>query len=236
MQNSKLAEAYTQINNKGISVYKSGNIRNDYFKIRTRNYYQLILKIYFSREDQKQLLDYFDKIFVSKISMNLKSFIKNQIITERKQLHSTFLQIIVSTDETKFETADYDLVLKDFFKSLKPFKIKIKGISFAPDTILLKGFPEIDLKLHRMQLRDILNQHNLLMKERYQIKTSHISIVRFLTTITKNELTELLDASSNKSILNPQEFIICTAKQITLEESNYVDRTRHQSILSKYTL
>jgi 2'-5' RNA ligase len=152
-------------------------------------------------------------------------------------LHLTILSIISCYSGFQLSQIDipaYDTRIKEVLRGVPPFRIRFKGITASPSTVLIQGFPEDDaLQRLRDQLRVAFKnstlQHSI--DSRYRLFTAHSTVIRF-----------------RKPLQNPSAFVnqlekyrqtdfgLVTAKQVELVGNDWYQRKEKVKMLKTYRL
>jgi len=80
---------------------------------------------------------------------------------------------------------EYIKCIKDCAKEIKPFKIEFNGLTASNNAIMVKGYYEYELQKFREKLRLELKNRGLVLEERYETISSHITIVRIPNKLNK---------------------------------------------------
>ncbi|MCF8714118.1 mutarotase [Joostella atrarenae] len=134
----------------------------------------------------------------------LKLVIPNQYFYPETDVHITVMSIISCYNGfrlTDIDPSKYISIIKNCISEIKPFKIDYKGITASPSGIMVQGFTESTiLNDFRDRLRADFKSTTLeqSLDKRYAIKTSHVTIARFLNSIQNTEkLISFLDKYRN---------------------------------------
>ncbi|MDN3670499.1 mutarotase [Echinicola jeungdonensis] len=137
---------------------------------------------------------------------SIQSFLNQLRIIEPEQyyypssdIHLTVMSLISCYPGFELErvnVSDYVKLVGESLKGIKPFNIKLEGITASPSCIMVQGFPSNGrLKQIRDQLRQQFNNGNLehTIDKRYSLQTAHNTVTRFKSTIqNKGEFLDLL--------------------------------------------
>lgn len=74
--------------------------------------------------------------------------------------------------------ADYITCIAQCVETIKPFHIDFQGVTASDNAVLVCGYYEYGLEQIRQTLRTAFAQNNLLIEERYQTTSSHITVAR----------------------------------------------------------
>ncbi|MBD8489934.1 mutarotase [Echinicola sp. CAU 1574] len=130
---------------------------------------------------------------IQKFLVILKGLEPDQYYYPDSDLHMTVLSIIscyVGFELKNIRVPDYIELVQKSLKGVQPFKIKLKGGTFSPAGILVKGYPENNtLQQLRNQLRDNFKGADLeqSLDKRYAIQTAHSTIMRFSSPLLRKE-------------------------------------------------
>lgn len=100
-------------------------------------------------------------------------------------LHLTVMSIISCYEGFQLDQINQDEhrdLIQASLGGIKPFQLKLKGITAAPSAIMVQGFPDKDgLNVIRDSLREHYKNSELKsrMDVRYAISTSHSTVIRF---------------------------------------------------------
>ncbi len=86
----------------------------------------------------------------------------------------------------------YIQCIKECTDTIEPFHIEFRGMTASDNAVLVKGYYEYGLEKLRRLLRKIFAEKHLLLEERYETFSSHITVVRIPDKLT-----------------NPDKFITC---------------------------
>jgi len=155
---------------------------------------------------------------ISKMLNEIKAVAPNQYYYPESDLHVTILSIIscyagFSLDQ--IDQSDYQKIVQSAIGSISPFKITFCGLTASPSCILVQGFPENN-KLDKLRniLRNKFKQSSLQhsIDKRYQLKTAHLTVVRFKKPIDDVDnfiktVTSLRDVKLGSSIIDKVELV-----------------------------
>ena len=168
---------------------------------------------------------------------HMAEFEPDQYYYPLSDLHLTILSIISCYSDFRLNQInidEYDIKIKEVLQDISPLRIRLKGITASPSTILLQGFPEEDtLQRLRDRLREVFKnstlQHSI--DSRYRLVTAHSTVVRF-----------------RKPLRNPEAFVRqlekyrqadfgwVEAKQLELVGNDWYQRKAKVKVLKRYLL
>lgn len=108
-----------------------------------------------------------------------------QYFYRREELHITVLSIFSGTENWRQELERFERcrpIIGEVLKIERRFKIKFRGVTASPDSVLIQGFPWDDgLANIRTALRDAFSREGFadMLDRRYKATAAHISIMRF---------------------------------------------------------
>jgi len=88
--------------------------------------------------------------------------------------------------------------VKQCVSEIRPFKIKFKGLTASDNAIMVKGYYEYELQKFRELLRSLLKEKGLVLEERYETISSHITIARVPEKFyNPNKIVEYIEQHQN---------------------------------------
>jgi 2'-5' RNA ligase len=102
-----------------------------------------------------------------------------------EELHVTVLAIISGTEFWRKEMrqlADGRAVINVVLQHCHPFRVRFRGVTASPGTVMIQGFPAGDaLEKIRNELRTAFAQNGLegQLDRRYKITAAHMTVMRF---------------------------------------------------------
>lgn len=73
---------------------------------------------------------------------------------------------------------DYITCIQECADKVKPFCIDLKGVTASDNAVLICGYYEYGLEEIRQSVRKALSERNLILEERYQTISAHITVAR----------------------------------------------------------
>lgn len=98
----------------------------------------------------------------------------------RQSFHITVIDILKGEAHRKVpqNIERYIQCIKECTQQIKPFYIALDGMTASDNAAMVKGYYEYELERFRKLLRQSLNKQSLLLEERYETISSHITAVR----------------------------------------------------------
>jgi len=115
----------------------------------------------------------------------LKAICPGQYFYWPEEMHVTVLSIITMTEFWREEMKRFEAsrpIFREVLTRQRPFKIQFRGITAAPDSVMIQGFPVGDgLTVIREALREAFARAGFgdILDRRYKVSAAHISIMRF---------------------------------------------------------
>lgn len=97
-------------------------------------------------------------------------------------IHITIMDLLRATADfhlTETEKDQYQQVIRETVKHIKPINWHLAGLICSPVAVLVKGFYSPELTQLRDELRTNLSQNGLILDERYETFSGHATVVRF---------------------------------------------------------
>ena len=106
-----------------------------------------------------------------------------------EDLHITVLDILRGIPNRKLpENLDaYISCIEACAKKMQPFQIALQGTTVSDNVVLVNGYYEKGLEELRQLLRKELHQNNLVLEERYETFSAHVSVARIPQKLMKAE-------------------------------------------------
>ncbi|MDE7268033.1 MAG: hypothetical protein K2N89_11270 [Lachnospiraceae bacterium] len=82
---------------------------------------------------------------------------------------------------------DYIVCIQECADKIKPFYIDFQGITASNNAVLACGYYEYGLEEIRQSVRKVLLERNLILEERYQTISAHITVARIPQTLEHPE-------------------------------------------------
>lgn len=114
-------------------------------------------------------------------------------------------------------------------KNHGPFEIDMRGLILSDACLIASGFPQDTINEIRQAIRDNITDYGLSLKERYPIKTAHITLGRFKQQLSKRE-----DFLKKVMAFKNTDFGAFTVKEVELVYHNWFDSKKE--ILERFTL
>jgi len=152
-------------------------------------------------------------------------------------LHLTILSIISCYDGFSLKNlnvSEYSEVIRNSLKNIKRFNISFKGITASPSCIMIQGFPENSmLNELRANLRKNFNVSDLenSIDLRYELRTAHITIVRFKEPL-KNKSLFLNELKNSREF----DFGITEINQLDLVFNDWYMKNEKKKLLKRFEL
>lgn len=151
--------------------------------------------------------------------------------------HLTILSIISCYSGFQLDYIDtpaYIKLIQEALDDIPPIKIRFKGITASPSTVLILGFPEDDaLERLREQLREVFKssglQHSI--DSRYRLFTAHSTVTRFREPLlTPQKFVDTLEKYLET------DFGLFTADQLELVANDWYQREAKVKLLETFQL
>ncbi len=112
----------------------------------------------------------------------------------KKDYHITVIDVLKGIPNRTIPNniEDYIQCIKECTDAIEPFYIEFCGMTASDNAVLVKGYYEYELEKLRQLLRKNFAKNHLLLEERYETFSSHITVVRIPDKLT-----------------NPSQFITC---------------------------
>jgi 2'-5' RNA ligase len=174
---------------------------------------------------------------VEKFIGRLEAVCPGQYFYRREEMHVTVLSIITMTELWREEMERFEQcrhIINEVLDGQRSFKIKFRGITASPDSVMIQGFPLDDgLATIRDALREAFARAGFgdMLDRRYKVTAAHISIMRFCETgaDTKRLLAFLKE---NREI----EFGECEVGSLELIWGDWYASAETIEVLEKYSL
>ena len=152
-------------------------------------------------------------------------------------MHVTVLSIITMTELWREEMPRFEVarpILREVLERQRPFEIQFRGVTAAPDSVMIQGFPVGDgLAVIREALREAFARAGFgdMLDRRYKVSAAHISIMRFCKECPEiKRLLEFLKESREK------DFGECEMKSFELICGDWYASTDTVKTLEEYRL
>ena len=111
---------------------------------------------------------------------DLKEIDPNLYFYPAKDFHITVIDVLKGEEGRKIpqNITEYIRCIEECSKGIAPFKIKFDGLTASDNAVLVRGYYDDQLLEFRQKLRDMLNQRELPLEERYKTISSHVTIAR----------------------------------------------------------
>lgn len=115
-----------------------------------------------------------------------------QYVYQKDELHTTILAVITNTPGFRLEEVDVPAYIETVSRAvdgLPPFRIRYRGVTAAPDSVLIQGFPESGaLEWLRERIREAFRADGLksTLDARYKTHTAHLTCLRFQYPVLRN--------------------------------------------------
>jgi len=167
----------------------------------------------------------------------IKAAAPNQYYYPESDMHVTILSIIscysgFSLDQ--IDRSDYMKIVQSAIQSISPFKITFRGLTASTSSILVQGFPESNqLDELRNMLRSKFKQSNLQhsIDKRYQIKTAHLTVVKFKKSI--DDVDHFIKTFTN---LNDVNLGSCFIDKVELVGNDWYHQQKKVTPIATYHL
>lgn len=158
------------------------------------------------------------KQHISQTLVEIKRVAPCQYYYPESDLHLTVLSIISCSPEfsmNQIDPEEYKNIVQSVVGSTDPFEIEFRGITASPSCILIQGFPKGNqLTDLRNELRKRFKESGLqqTMDKRYQLQTSHMTVVRFREPFKNpgkfiNKITRLRDRNFGSCVIDQVELV-----------------------------
>lgn len=145
-----------------------------------------------------------------------------------ESFHITVMDVLKGEEGRKIppNIDDYIRCIKDCSRTISPFSIEFRGLTASDNAVLVRGYYDDHLMIFRQNLRKMLQQRGLLLQERYETISSHITIARLYDRFRNAEM--LLDY-----VEKPVSFGTMKVTELEVSFHNWYDTRRETlSILS----
>ena len=145
-----------------------------------------------------------------------------------EDLHITVMDILKGEEGRSIpqNIDDYIQCIREAVRSISPFNIMFDGLTASDNAVMVRGYYDDELMIFRQNLREMFKKRGLLLEERYETVSSHITIARLHDKYRDPE--RLLNY-----IEKPQVFGTMTVSEMELSFHNWYD-TRKNKISTIY--
>ncbi len=169
-----------------------------------------------------------------KVILSLNELEANQYYYPAADLHVTVLGLIAASDgfvlsDEKMEK--YRRAINASVKGVSGFEIAFKGLTCSNAAVMAQGFFGWQLPKLRESLREEVQKNGLELKERYELKTAHATLMRF-----KEKLGEPEKFVEKIQELRDFEFGSMNVEKILLVCHDWYNRKEKTNVLGEYAL
>ena len=145
-----------------------------------------------------------------------------------EDLHVTVMDILKGEEGRSIpqNIDDYIQCIREAGRLISPFNIMFDGLTASDNAVMVRGYYDDELMIFRQNLREMFKKRGLLLEERYETVSSHITIARLYDKYWDPE--RLLNY-----IEKPQVFGTMTVSEMELSFHNWYD-TRKERISTIY--
>lgn len=105
---------------------------------------------------------------------------------------------------------EYINIISKCAEEISTFKILFDGMTASDNVTMVKGYYEEPLELFRKRLRNSFKQRGVLLEERYETFSSHISVARIPNKLKNpNEYIDFIGRNCTFGIMKVTSFEIC---------------------------
>ncbi len=139
-------------------------------------------------------------------------------------LHITVMDILKGEEGRRIpqNIEDYIQCIEECSRPISPFDITFDGLTASDNAVMVRGYYDDELMIFRQNLREMFKKRGLLLEERYETVSSHITIARLHDRYRDPE--RLLNY-----IEKPRLFGTMTVSEMELSFHNWYD-TRKETI------
>lgn len=139
-------------------------------------------------------------------------------------LHITVMDILKGEEGRSIpqNIEDYIQCIEECSRSISPFNIMFDGLTASDNAVMVRGYYDDELMIFRQNLREMFKKRGLLLEERYETVSSHVTTARLYDKFRNPE--RLLDY-----IEKPRIFGTMTVSEMELSFHNWYD-TRKETI------
>ncbi len=125
---------------------------------------------------------------IKRFTDQLAGDVSGQYIYQPEELHVTLVTMISATELWRQEIGDVKAfrgILSEVLSHHPPFKLEFRGVTAAPNAVLIQGFPMDDtLEKIRGELRRVFVERGFpnRLDRRYPNSAAHVTVVRFCKT------------------------------------------------------
>jgi 2'-5' RNA ligase len=119
---------------------------------------------------------------IAKIMKLLKNIEPEQYYYPFENMHITTLNLTPFTKDFVFDKKQceaFNKVFKKAFIGIKPFNVKLKGITSSKGAVIIQGFYKDAFQKIREDIRREAQKQGVSLNEDYERKTAHSTIIRF---------------------------------------------------------
>lgn len=97
-----------------------------------------------------------------------------------RDLHITVLDLLRGVPDRTIpdNIDDYTRCIRECAKKISPFEIVFDGLTMSDNAVMIKGYYESALEDFRQELRRSMKRYGLLLEERYETFSAHITAAR----------------------------------------------------------
>lgn len=164
----------------------------------------------------------------------LKEIEPNQYYYPPTDIHITILDFLSCSEDFVFDKNQVELykkITKKIIQNFPKFNIKFKGLTASKGAVMVQGFFGDELQKLRDSLREEVNKSGIELKEKYKVRTSHSTVVRFKEKLQNPE--ELVTKIEGLRNFN---FGVFEVKKIQFVLHDWYNLKEKTKILAEYEL
>lgn len=167
-----LREHYDSILQKNYKILLAGgNGRIDFTDFVDNNVRSLVVLVRLAQDVGQR---------ISECIESLKKIEPDMYFYPQKDFHVTVLDVLKGEAGRQIpeNISQYIEAVRECAKSIEPFEIEFDGLTASDNAVMVRGFYEPQLQILRENLRHELRVRNLILDERYETFSSHVTIAR----------------------------------------------------------
>ena len=171
---------------------------------------------------------------VAKIMKLLESIEPEQYYYPFENMHITTLNLTPFSEDFVFDRKQceaFNKVFKKAFNGIKPFNVKLEGITASKGAVIIQGFYKDALQKMRENLRREAQKQGVMLNEDYERKTAHTTIIRFRKKLRKpKDFVKQIEKHRNTDLGTMR------IDKVLLVLTDWYNRKEKKTIIAEYKL